>query len=837
MSVIVSLSMRRLILRWACRFALPWTLLLPLVLMQARASTVVPLHYTTSWIGNSAGYGDGKWMPFDVRAIYVSRDGTVYSNAPWDESGGEIAVFKEGDLSAHAGHTHGWGNHGGDAITGNSRYIYAAGLIDNENGHLRIGGDWPSAGHIWSGVTRRLASDITLGKAFEGGRGNLGSAVAQSFLVVNDVPTQALDGEGGVPDISGLAADERELFVSNWLHDRVEVFDAQTMQKRRDWSVSEPGKLAIDADGQTIWVIQAAHLARAADMRRLRDPMEVRAYSRDGHPGIALPLPAGTDPTDVTVDNRGRILVADNGPRQQILVFSHAANAIRFSGAIGEPGGIFGTRLPRGTPGPLRFNGMTGVGVDAAGNLYVSNNGAGLRPARAKGTVLESYSPALQTRWRRYGLLFVDGADVDPAAPTTVYSGYAQFEIGSEKDAQGLSREGKAASGAESTTKAGAGVGAHAGSGSGSDAEATSATRSAATAQQNRTEAETLPVDTWRYTGFLPDRFKYPESPMLHSTDPGDAEPMVRRIDGRRFLYSTNMYSQFLAIYRFDDAASSEAGAPSRAAGGVIAIPSGYLVRQAPQDEWPAHHPDHAWLWRDSNGDGHFAANEYTVDPDGDDDSTCAGWWVDRDGGIWEARGTGRLRYLPLLGIDSHGNPIYRYSAAREFALPAPFTQVNRVIYDAAHDSLYLSGYTAEAPYAHDAWKQAGRVLSRYDGWLSGKRSHRYDIDLPWQRANGADASADATNASGELTVSTMSVAQAQDALFAVEMLSGTVHVYDAATGREWGAMTPGPEVGRHTGWVDVTQGISAFRQPGGDYLVFVEEDSRAKVLMYRWHP
>jgi hypothetical protein len=31
--------------------------------------------------------------------------------------------------------------------------------------------------------------------------------------------------------------------------------------------------------------------------------------------------------------------------------------------------------------------------------------------------------------------------------------------------------------------------------------------------------------------------------------------------------------------------------------------------------------------------------------------------------------------------------------------------------------------------------------------------------------------------------------------------------------------------------------GISAHRQPDGEYLIFVEEDARGKVLMYRWKP
>jgi hypothetical protein len=43
--------------------------------------------------------------------------------------------------------------------------------------------------------------------------------------------------------------------------------------------------------------------------------------------------------------------------------------------------------------------------------------------------------------------------------------------------------------------------------------------------------------------------------------------------------------------------------------------------------------------------------------------------------------------------------------------------------------------------------------------------------------------------------------------------------------------------VGHTSGWVDVPNGISAYRRDDGEYLVFVEEDARGKVLMYRWKP
>jgi hypothetical protein len=40
-----------------------------------------------------------------------------------------------------------------------------------------------------------------------------------------------------------------------------------------------------------------------------------------------------------------------------------------------------------------------------------------------------------------------------------------------------------------------------------------------------------------------------------------------------------------------------------------------------------------------------------------------------------------------------------------------------------------------------------------------------------------------------------------------------------------------------NTGWIDVLTGISAFKRSTGEYLVFVEEDYKGKVLLYRWKP
>lgn len=57
--------------------------------------------------------------------------------------------------------------------------------------------------------------------------------------------------------------------------------------------------------------------------------------------------------------------------------------------------------------------------------------------------------------------------------------------------------------------------------------------------------------------------------------------------------------------------------------------------------------------------------------------------------------------------------------------------------------------------------------------------------------------------------------------------------------GAEVGVFDLGSTVGgvENTGWIDILTGITTFRRSSREYLVFVEEDYKAKVLMYLWHP
>jgi hypothetical protein len=700
------------------------------------------LTYTTSWIGNSFGFGDGKWMQQDIQAINVAPDGTVFTNSPWDESGSEIGAYKNGDKIAVAGATHGWGAAGGDAVASNHTYLYAAMSIGNQNGGL-VGADYPPNGQTWFGVTRRSVTNISAGVPFDSGIGNSANATKNSFLRVNAVPA------GTDAGLRGLAATDTELYASDTYGNQIIVFDATTMRRLRSWSVTSPGRIAIDTDS-TLWVMSGVSSGN----------LGVLHYSSTGAPlPGTLALPAGTVPTDLAIAPSGQILVADNGSKQQVLVYDKkASRQTQLSGALGTQSGIF--HEPKGAPGNWRFNGITGIGFDQAGNFYVAQNGEGPRPLASatvgQGAVLESYTYASRGfNWRLQGLTFVDSAGFDPVRPNIVYTGSKRFTL----------------------------------------------------------DYSQAPGHEWTYAGFTLDRFDFPDDPAFHQPRGVRGEPMVRRINGQPYLYTLDPGAHYLNVYRFD------------AAHDEVAIPSGLFAQNPIPGNWPAGQPAYGeWMWRDANGDGHVDASEINSNPSTGSTVGNGFWWVDTPGNVWLATPASGIREMPLQGLDSVGNPIYSYAGAKMFPMPAPFNRIARIVYIAETDTMYVSGYTNSNPWDASHWKEAGRLLVRYDHWSTGTPTPTYTIALPWSTQTNPQ-------------VTTVGVAVAGNYIFVAELYTPNVDVYDARSGQLVGYMTAGAAVGNTSGWVDVYLGISAVQRKNGEYVVLLEDDARAKILMYRWKP
>ena len=149
--------------------------------------------------------------------------------------------------------------------------------------------------------------------------------------------------------------------------------------------------------------------------------------------------------------------------------------------------------------------------------------------------------------------------------------------------------------------------------------------------------------------------------------------------------------------------------------------------------------------------------------------------------------------------------------------MPAPFSDLLRTEYDPATDVMYLTGQTKDHPISGGEWGTAGTVVVRYDQWTK-ERKQRYRVNLPYE----ADK------------VFMVSFHVAGDLMFAVDCKKASVFVHDNRDGRFLGTMKPGPEVSGESGWVDFRDALRATRLKNGNYLVFVEEDSKAKTIIYQ---
>jgi hypothetical protein len=184
-------------------------------------------------------------------------------------------------------------------------------------------------------------------------------------------------------------------------------------------------------------------------------------------------------------------------------------------------------------------------------------------------------------------------------------------------------------------------------------------------------------------------------------------------------------------------------------------------------------------------------------------------FWVDKKGNIWMAYGFFRYDFQ---GLDEKGNPIYRADKITVLDPPKGISRVARVVYLDDADTLVVADEDGDM-------RHIGRVFV-CKGYLAGNRE-----TISFGSAVGKEAEC---------------VAAAGDYAFTGGWKErGRVFVNRLSDGVPMGVFDPGPTVGgvENTGWIDILTGISAYKRADGEYLVFVVEDYKAKVLLYRWRP
>jgi hypothetical protein len=704
------------------------------------------LNYTVGWIGNTYP-GAKRHVPQDIDAICVLPDGTVFSNVHWEEGGANCTMFRNGEVVAIAGHTHGWGNQGGYAVAANSKYLFIGGRMNNEGGNLQDPNTWPPKGFDWVGVSRRFLTNIQKGASFPNGKGGKGDILKQAFLVVDELPVEQGSLDNRFKNITGMAASENRLYVSCPYDGTIKIFDTESMERVGVWKVERPGPLILDKNGY-LWVLQEPIGNQRQSIIRLNQNGEIVSPKIDFAPNVV--------PKAIALTPKNELLVADAGINQQILIFGNLDKNPRQIDAFGEKGGIF-SGVP-GRFGDRRFNDPVAVGCDNSGNIYVAHHGC----TGGGSTILESYNLSSgKLNWRLFGLEFVDMADVDPIDDTEVFTKEEHFKLDYSKK----------------------------------------------------------PGEQWAYIGYTVNKFKFPEDPRLNIWSAG---AWVRRINNNRILFVLDMNSERLQIYKFNEKTDGEIAIPSGLySGRYIKTKTGFPSYQPAKGEW---------FWRDSNGNGKFDSDEF-MSNDSKDAPYSQGFWVDELGNIWQAFETAGIRKFVFQGFDKFNNPIWGFNRVEFFQKPSEFKQVKRLRYLPEKDVMFLGGTTDEHKNQH--WKPMGPVIARYDNWSSPNRKLRWIITAPYE-----------VGSKGHSSCEPMGFDVAGDYIFvpytgaskAMKFSTGHIEIFRADTGESVGFMEPSAEIGE-IGLQDIRECLRAVKRKNGEYVIFLEEDYKAKILVYQWKP
>ncbi|MEN9352691.1 MAG: hypothetical protein RL318_16 [Fibrobacterota bacterium] len=482
-----------------------------------------------------------------------------------------------------------------------------------------------------------------------------------------------------------------------------------------------------------------------------------------------------TDPTALAFDRSGNLLVADNGPDQNVKIFAMDAPKPRLLRTFGDSGGVFAGPVS-GRAGTRRFWGIRGLGVDSTGNVYVGNTGIPMQTMG--GTDIRVFSGKDSSLlWQVQGLSFVNSADADPASDAkSVFLNAKRFEM----------------------------------------------------------DWSQAPGRSWKLAATTLDPFRYPSDPRI--VQPMESV-FLRRIQGKLFQFSTSMTGDFLAIHRFVE--GSEIAVPAgficlrdaKVAWMADSAPAFERNEANKRVRW-------AWMDRNGDGipqKSEYALydnfNIYSQSLEvGEDGALWTGgqgdWSVQFQGG-------GLVGY-GLDSLDKWGVPHWNLSKPNHVDVPFPADSgfVGRMKYLTGSDVMYLGvqrNYFLRKVLRYEHWSDPARrnLSATIDLGYDDKGEAEIRLDQ-----NSAAMTLPMSFTADSDYVYTAYLDNGRDA-----RVRGEISVQEARSGRMVGWIVPGAEVGFRAGAVDLLYGVNVRTQADGHKVVFVEEDGFGKVMAYRWCP
>ena len=195
----------------------------------------------------------------------------------------------------------------------------------------------------------------------------------------------------------------------------------------------------------------------------------------------------------------------------------------------------------------------------------------------------------------------------------------------------------------------------------------------------------------------------------------------------------------------------------------------------------------------------------------------------DKNGNIWyEEEQSKSIKKIPLTGFSANGSPIFGAPITVTTSRPAPFDTrpLERLVYDVDTDVMYIGGWTNANQYK--TWGLIGSTIARFPNWSTGNRTASHTLVAPLALE-------------GRLPPKAMSVAG--DYIFVGTSLDrGKLYVFNSSNLTSVGFIAPPTDIGE-LGWVDLPDGIQAFKRSNGQYVILVEENSKGKNVVYQWCP
>ena len=214
--------------------------------------------------------------------------------------------------------------------------------------------------------------------------------VVCGFEIVNPNGTDAFALNCGGPAVSNFVGEANE-------------------QTNLDFPFTRPGPMVADKRGN-LWIIQEANNFPIGTTMSTQYPGAVLCYHTNGsYTGIEITGVA--NPAALAYDSvNDRLLIGDN-TNEDIAIYTNLTTTPTLQSTFGVPGGLFSGSNPGllddpASGGSLRFYGITGIGIDSSGNIYVSSG--------MQGTDLREYTSSGSLVWMLTSLPFCNCPDFDP---------------------------------------------------------------------------------------------------------------------------------------------------------------------------------------------------------------------------------------------------------------------------------------------------------------------------------------------------------------------------------------------------------------------------------------